>query len=70
MPNQFNGTISKSAVNLEKIGRADEVKFLAYHATPSHTPRPDRAKISHFQKMLGFTQYGPRLFGIDARRAA
>ena len=25
-----------------------------------------RAKISHFQNMLGFTQYGSRLFGIDA----
>ena len=23
-------------------------------------------KISHFQNMLGFTQYGSRLFGIDA----
>ena len=25
-----------------------------------------RAKISHFQNMLGFIQYGSRLFGIDA----
>ena len=65
VPNQFNGTISKSAVNLEKIGR---VQIFGLSRDP--LPRPDRAKISHFQKMLGFTQYGPRLFGIDARRAA
>ena len=34
MPNQFNGSISKSAVNLEKIGRG---QILAYHVTPSPT---------------------------------
>ena len=32
MPNQFNGSISKSPVNLGKIGRG---KFLTYHVTPS-----------------------------------
>ena len=35
-----------------------KVSFLTYHVT--------RAKISHFQNMLGFIQYGSRLFGIDA----
>ena len=37
------------------------VTFLPYHVTRSHL-----CKISHFQKMLGFTQYGSRLFGIGA----
>ena len=32
VPNQFNGSISKSAVNLEIIGRG---QILAYHVTPS-----------------------------------
>ena len=62
VPNQFNGSISKSAVNLEKIGRG---QILAYHVTPS-TSRPDRAKISHFQNLFRFIQYGCRSFSIDA----
>ena len=32
----------------------------------SRDPTYHRAKISHFQNMLGFIQYGSRLFGIDA----
>ena len=56
MPNQFNGSISKSAVNLEKIGRG-QIFIIS---------RPDRAKISHFQNLSRFIQYGCHSFSIDA----
>ena len=62
MPNQFNGSISKSAVNLEKIGRGQI--FGLSRDTP--TSRPDRAKISHFQNLFRFIQYGCHSFSIDA----
>ena len=38
---------------------------MAYHVTPS-TSGPDRAKISHFQNLFRFIQYGCRSFSIDA----
>ena len=55
VPNQFNGSISKSAVNLEEFGRGQILPF-----------RPDRAKISHFQNLFRFIQYGCHSFNIDA----
>ena len=62
VPNQFNGSISKSAVNLEKIGRGQ-----IFDLSPDPlTPRPDRAKISHFQNLFRFLQYGCHSFSIDA----
>ena len=53
MPNQFNGSISKSAVNLEKIGRGQIFGL----SRDTLTSRPDRAKISHFQNLFRFIQY-------------
>ena len=66
VPNQFNGSISKSAVNLEKIGRGQILSN--FGLSPPHllTSRPDRAKISHFQNLFRFIQYGCRSFSIDA----
>ena len=34
----------------------------------SRDPTSHRAKISFFQNMLGFIQYGSRLFGIDSAK--
>ena len=62
MPNRFNGSISKSAVNLEKIGRGQMFDL----SRDPLTPRPDRAKISHFQNLFRFTQYERRSFSTDA----
>ena len=62
MPNQFNGSISKSPVNLEKIGRGQIFDL----SRDPLTPRPDRAKIGHFQNLFRFTQYGCHSFSIDA----
>ena len=45
VPNQFNGSISKSAVNLEKIGRGQN---LAYHVTPS-PPGQIKQKLAIFK---------------------
>ena len=58
MPNQFNGSISKSAVNLEKSGRG---QIFGLSRDPL-TSRPDRAKISHFQNLFRFIHS----FSIDA----
>ena len=63
VPNQFNGSISKSAVNLEKIGRG---QIFGLSRDYPLTSRPDRAKISHFQNLFRFIQYGCRSFSIDA----
>ena len=38
---------------------------MAYHVIPL-TSRPDRAKISHFQNLSRFIQYGCHSFSIDA----
>ena len=52
-------------LGFQRISRKSvKVEFLTYHVT-----RPlidNRAKISLFQDMLGFIQYGSRLLGIDA----
>ena len=64
MPNQFNGSISKCAVNLKKIGRGQIFDL----SRDPLTPRPDRAKISHFQNLFRFTQYGCHSFSVDASR--
>ena len=38
---------------------------MTYHVTPL-TPRPDRGKISHFENLFRFTQYGCHSFSVDA----
>ena len=62
LPNQFNRSISKSPENLGKIGRGQIFDL----SRDPLTPRPDRAKISHFQNLFRFTQYGCHSFSIDA----
>ena len=57
-PNRFNGSISTSLVNFKKISQG--------HIFALSRDQVTWSKISHFQNMLGFTQYGSRLFGIDA----
>ena len=51
--------ISRFPTNFKKISESRIFDL-------SRDPTYHRAKISHFQNMLGFTQYGSRLFGIDA----
>ena len=59
-----NGSKSQY-LGFQRISRKSvKVEFLTYHVTTDQTSH--RAKISHFQNMLGFIQYGSRLFGIDA----
>ena len=56
---RFKESISRFPTNFKKISESrifDLSRDLTYH----------RAKISHFQNMLGFIQYGSRLFSIDA----
>ena len=52
-------------LGFQRISRKSvKVEFLTYHVTrPLIELKP---KISNFQNMLGFIQYGSRLFGIDA----
>ena len=55
----FQNGSKNQYLGFQRISRKSvKVEFLTYHMT--------RAKISHFQNMLGFIQYGSRLFGIDA----
>ena len=56
---RFKESISRFPTNFKKISES-RIFDLSRDQT-SH-----RAKISHFQNMLGFIQYGLRLFGIDA----
>ena len=56
---RFKESISRFPTNFKKISES-RIFDLSRDQT-SHT-----AKISHFQNMLGFIQYGSRLFGIDA----
>ena len=56
---RFKESISRFPANFKKISESrifDLSPDQIYH----------RAKFSHFQNMLGFIQYGSRLFGIDA----
>ena len=55
---RFFRSLSTSLVNLKKIGQG--------HTFALSRAQVTKSKISHFQNMLGFTQYGSRLFGIDA----
>ena len=59
----FQNGSKNQYLGFQQISRKSvKVEFLTYHVTmTSH-----RAKISLFQNMLGFIQYGSRLFGIDA----
>ena len=56
---RFKESIFRFPANFKKIGES-RIFDLSRDQT-SH-----RAKISHFQNMLGFHKYGSRLFGIDA----
>ena len=56
---RFKESISRFPTNFKKISES-RIFDLSRDQT-SH-----RAKISHFQNMLRFIQYGSRLFGIDA----
>ena len=56
---RFKESISRFPTNFKKISES-RIFDLSRDQT-SH-----RAKISHVQNMLGFIQYGSRLFGIDA----
>ena len=58
---RFKKSISRFPANFKKIseGRIFDL---------SRDPTSHRVKISLFQNMLGFNQYGSRLFGIDASK--
>ena len=56
---RFKESISRFTANFKKISESRIFDL-------SRDPTFHRAKISLFQNMLGFIQYGSRLFGIDA----
>ena len=56
---RFKESISRFPTNFKKISGSRIFDL-------SRDPTYHRAKFSHFQIMLRFTQYGSRLFGIDA----
>ena len=56
---RFKESISRFPTNFKRISESRIFDL-------SRDPTYHRAKISHFQNMLGFIQYGLRLFGIDA----
>ena len=56
---RFQESIFRFPTNFKKISESRIFDL-------SRDPTYHRAKISHFQNMLGFLQYGSRLFGIDA----
>ena len=56
---RFKESISRFPTNFKKISESRIFDL-------SRDPTYHRAKISNFQNMLGFIQYGSRLFGIDA----
>ena len=56
---RFKESISRFPTNFKKISESRIFDL-------SRDPTYHTAKISHFQNMLGFIQYGSLLFGIDA----
>ena len=56
---RFKESISRFPTNFKKINESRIFDL-------SRDPTYHRGKISHFQNMLRFIQYGSRLFGIDA----
>ena len=56
---RFKESISRFPANFKKISESRIFDL-------SRDPTSHRAKISLFQNMFGFIQYGSRLFGIDA----
>ena len=56
---RFKKSISRFPANFKKISESRIFDL-------SRDPTSHRAKISLFQNMLGFIQYGSRLFDIDA----
>ena len=58
VPDRFNRSISRSQVNFKKIGEG--------HIFAISRDLVTWAKNSYFQNLLRITQYGSRLFGIDA----
>ena len=59
VPERFNESISRFSANFKKISESQIFDL-------SRDQTLHRAKISYFQNMLRFLQYGSRLFGIDA----
>ena len=59
VPKRFKESISRFPANFKEISESQIFDL-------SRDQTLHRAKISHFQNMLGLTQYGSRLFGIDA----
>ena len=55
---RFKESISRFPTNFKKISESRIFDL-------SRDPTYHGAKISHFQNMLGFIQYGSRLFGIN-----
>ena len=60
VPDRFNRSISRSLVNLKKIGQG--------HIFALSRDQVTESRISHFQNMLRSSQCAPLLFGIDACR--
>ena len=58
VPDRFYRSISRSLVNFKKIGEG--------HIFAISRDLVTWAKNSYFQNLLRITQYGSRLFGIDA----
>ena len=56
---RFKESLSRLPANFKKISESRIFDRL-------RDPTSHRAKIIHFQNMLGFIQYGSPLFGIDA----
>ena len=56
---RFKESISRFPANFKEISESQIFDL-------SRDQTSQRAQISHYQNMLGFTQYGSRLFGIDA----
>ena len=59
VPERFKESISRFPANFKKISGSR-----IFDLSRDQTSHSDR--ISHFQNMLGFIQYGSRSFGIDA----
>ena len=59
VPERFKESLSRFPANFKEISESQTFDL-------SRDQSSHRAKISHFHTMLGFTQYGSRMFGIDA----
>ena len=63
----FRNGSKNQYLGFQRISRKSvEVYRLIFDLSRDQTFKFSRAKISRIRNMLGFTQYGSRLFGIDA----